>query len=701
MKQSMAATVPDDKSMSPYLDDLHFIFTSDRVRNAAVTGPFGSGKSSLINYVMHSDKFKSTKIAVLSTINFIDPTHRGLKNTNEYRNSIELGILNQLIQYSKEFDLASAGVGCLSVPINKKRKLFVAIYLSIMFLIGTLVYSESLFESIVIRVSLLLLFSLMVGMVGYFTLSFLGGINTIKKLSVSEFEIELDNNGVSVIDQNLQTIINLIISSSCDCFVFEDLDRAPDVAPMIIEELVFLNRCVNLRKGESENPVKFIYLISDDLYISDERVKLFDFILPVVPYVDLFSAKEHLIDNVVKYKLNISNELINAIAPGFSEARLVVDFFNEIMSYKSVLGLANEEDDDGLAAVVAYKIFFPDDFALFQQQKGFLYSLLVEANLLSALVGLKPIPIVYKYKEGSKRLALLSRIFMNNEELHLIDELNIDNSTIVDDRRYPVIKNLIIQQSLSPGLINYISHGSSSLSWRDAWFLSSISSGNNGLGWEYQIDSCPSIVSLLSDVDFATKKSLDNFYLFDFLLRSPENKVAAKLESELHKLQFKNDFSFILNYLNSEIYNSGERIEKFEASISNYLLSLLQNSESIDIDPEALALLLFIDAPFLLAYNEELFNLSCPLVIDAMECIDWRLDVKQRNKLLEVISDNNAYIDDSRLPEINLFDKCYEVDLSGELSEREYLVINSISKNNDASPRIIDRFNSINTDNKY
>ena len=84
-----------------------------------------------------------------------------------------------------------------------------------------------------------------------------------------------------------------------------------------------------------------------------------------------------------------------------------------------------------------------------------------------------------------------------------------------------------------------------------------------------------------------------------------------------------------------------------------------------------------------------------------MECIDWRLDVKQRNKLLEVISDNNAYIDDSRLPEINLFDKCYEVDLSGELSEREYLVINSISKNNDASPRIIARLNSINTDNKY
>lgn len=700
MKQSMAATIPDDKSMSPYLDDLHFIFTSDRVRNAAVTGPFGSGKSSLINFVMHSDKFKSTKIAVLSTINFIDPTHRGLKNTNEYRNSIELGILNQLIQYSKEFDLASAGVGCLSVPFKKNRNIFVAIFLSIMLLIGTLVYSEPLFESIAIRVLLLFLFSLTVGMAVYFILSFLGGIYSIKKLSVSEFAIELDNNGVSIIDQNLQTIINLIISSNCDCFVFEDLDRAPDVAPMIIEELIFLNRCVNLRRSESENPVKFIYLISDDLYSSDDRVKLFDFILPVVPYIDLFSAKEHLIDNVAKYELDISNELINAIASGFTEARLVVDFLNEILTYKSVLGLTNK-DDEGLAAVVAYKIFFPDDFAMFQQRKGFLYSLLVDANILSALVGVKPFSINYKFREGSKRLALLSRIFMNNEELHLIDELNIDNSTIVDDRRYPVIKNLIIQQSLSPGLINYISHGSSSLSWRDAWFLSSISSGNNGLGWEYQIDSCPSIVSLLSDVDFATKKSLDNFYLFDFLLRSPENKVAAKLESELHKLQFKNDFSFVLNYLNSEIYNSGERIEKFEASISNYLLSLLQNSESIDIDPEALALLLFIDAPFLLAYNEELFNLSCPLVIDAMECIDWRLDVKQRNKLLEVISDNNAFIDDSRLPEINLFDKCYEVDLSGGLSEREYLVINSISKNNDASPRIIARLNSINTDNKY
>lgn len=136
----------------------------------------------------------------------------------------------------------------------------------------------------------------------------------------------------------------------------------------------------------------------------------------------------------------------------------------------------------------------------------------------------------------------------------------------------------------------------------------------------------------------------------------------------------------------------------FEASISNYLISLLQNSESIDIDPEALALLLFIDAPFLLTYNKDLFYLSCPLVIDAMECIDWRLDIKQRTKLLEVISDNDAYIDDSKLPEITLIDKCYEVDRYGGLSEREYFVINSISKTNDAHPRIMVKVNTNNYD---
>lgn len=697
MKQSMAATVPDDKSMSPYLDDLYFIFTSDQVRNAAVTGPFGSGKSSLINYVMHSDRFKRTKIAVLSTINFIDPAHRALKNATEYRNSIELGILNQLIQYSKEFDLASAGVGCLSVPIKKHNKLVAAIYLSIILLIGTLAFSESLFDSTVIRVSLLSLFSFMVGLAVYFMLSLLGGINSIKKLSVSEFAIELDNNGVSVIDQNLQVIINLIISSNCDCFVFEDLDRASDVAPMIIEELVFLNRCVNLRRGERENPVKFIYLISDDLYTSDDRVKLFDFILPVVPYVDLFSAKEHLIDNVVKYEFHISNELINAIAPGFSEARLVVDFFNEIMTYKSVLGLTNE-DDEGLAAVVAYKIFFPDDFAMFQQREGFLYTLLVEADLYSAYVGAKPFSISCKFRDGSDRLGFLSYIFLNNEELQLMDKLNIDNSSVVHVRRFSVIKNLLIQQSLSPALINFISHGSSSLSWRDAWFLSSISSVNNGLGWEYKIDSCSSVVSLLSDVDFATKNSLNNFYIFDFLLRSPEEKYSKKLQSEIIKLEHMNNAPFILNYLNSDIYKSGERIVNFEISVSNYLVSLFQNSGSIDIDPEAVALLLFLNAPYLLAYNDELFYLGCPLVIDAMECIDWRLDVKQRSKLLKVISDNGAFFDDSRLPEISLIDKCYEVDRYGGLSEREYFVINSISKTNDAHPRIMVKLNTNNYD---
>lgn len=96
---------------------------------------------------------------------------------------------------------------------------------------------------------------------------------------------------------------------------------------------------------------------------------------------------------------------------------------------------------------------------------------------------------------------------------------------------------------------------------------------------------------------------------------------------------------------------------------------------------------MFIDAPYLLAYDEELFYLSYPLVIDAMDRIDWRLDTKQRNKLLEVISDNNAYIDVSRLPDIDLIDKCYEVDRCGGLFKREYFIINSISKTNDARSR--------------
>lgn len=687
MKQSMAPTVPDTQSVEPYLDDLDFIFNSDRVLNAAVTGPFGSGKSTLINFASHSDRFKGTNIAILSTTNFIDPAYGVLKDFTEYRDSIELGILNQLIQYSKDFDLIGAGVSCLNIPIRKNSKIVAAIYLSILLLVGTLAYSESLFESTAIRVSLLLLFSLMVGIAVYFVLSFFGGINSIKKLSVSEFAIELDNNGVSVIDQNLQTLINLIISSNYDCFVFEDLERAPDVAPTIIEELVFLNRCVNLRKSESQNPVKFIYLISDDLYNSDDRVKLFDFILPVVPYVDLFSAKEHLFTSVSRYELSISNELINAIAPGFSEARLVVDYFNEFLTYKSVLGLTNE-DDDGLAAVVAYKIFFPSDFALFQQRKGFLYALLVESNLYSALDGLMPFTIYFHLREGSKRLALLSHIFMNNKEIDFINKLNIDDSAITEDRRFIVIKNLIIQQRLSPALINYISHGPSSLSWRDAWFIFSVSSENNEPEWEYKIDSCSSVVSLLSEVDFATNDSLNNFYIFDFLLRSPGKEITNKWKAAINKIQNRNDFPFLLNYLKSDIYKRGDCAVNFENSVSKYLLSLLQNSDSIDIDFEALTLLLFIDAPFLLTYSNELFNLSFPLVIDSMERINWRLDMNQREKLLKVLSDNNVYIDASRLPEIDLFDNCSAIDSNGELSEREFIITDSITKSNDSHPTV-------------
>ncbi|MCV5179985.1 hypothetical protein OFC21_31685, partial [Escherichia coli] len=75
--------------------------------------------------------------------------------------------------------------------------------------------------------------------------------------------------------------------------IFEDLDRHNDGAIFIklreINQLI--NNCL-----PTDNPVRFIYAVRDNLFITPEsRTKFFDFVIPVIPVMDSENASEHFL----------------------------------------------------------------------------------------------------------------------------------------------------------------------------------------------------------------------------------------------------------------------------------------------------------------------------------------------------------------------------------------------------------------------
>ncbi|MDQ0567876.1 YobI family P-loop NTPase [Mycoplasma yeatsii] len=111
---------------------------------------------------------------------------------------------------------------------------------------------------------------------------------TIKEIDLKGLKSNLNENedkGESIFEKDIKKIIYLLYQSKADYVVFEDLDRYKNID--VFENLKQLNNLLNnYCKVKNENRVvKFIYMISDDLFDKESKTKFFDFILPISPVI--------------------------------------------------------------------------------------------------------------------------------------------------------------------------------------------------------------------------------------------------------------------------------------------------------------------------------------------------------------------------------------------------------------------------------
>lgn len=433
-----------------YNEALDYVFKNNDITNVAISGSYSSGKSSVIkSYKRNHKEYKFLHILLASfettgnTKKKDDETNQNStmnENTKIEEPALEGKILNQLLH---QIDPSKIPQTNFRVKKNISEKsiikvtafivIFIICLLHILFfakwelLVSELIQIKNLsfFDLTTSVVSLLASGTGLIGIIGYFIFSVMKiqkNKNLFKRFSVQGNEIEIfERSDESYFDKYLNEVLYLFDNSGADVIVFEDMDRYN--ANEIFQRLREVNTLVNVKRmKENRIPLRFFYLLRDDIFVSKDRTKFFDFMVPVVPVIDSSNSYDQFIEHFKKGGIfnKLDNQFLQRIALYVDDMRILKNIYNEFMIYYSRIG-NTDQDHNKLLAMIVYKNIFPRDFAETQLNKGFVFTVInSKEDIINSEIG----DINNHINELESKIELC-----NKEHLQNVDELGMIYST--------------------------------------------------------------------------------------------------------------------------------------------------------------------------------------------------------------------------------------------------------------------------------
>lgn len=398
-----------------YLNELDQGLIDKDMKNIALSGPYGVGKSSILktyikkrpiynyinislaNFEMSIDKNLNNIIEKEpkgSIGNYDQNSDTEIENKSSITNQLEASILKQMfykvhhkkIPYSRYKRIKN---------LNTHNIIFNIIKIIVLLLLGTFLYNPQILKNIInIKIndykdtnSMIL-----IAMIGIFTWIgidiIIKGIKYIKStlkfnnIKTKNIDISHIDNKESIFNKNIEEILYFFEVTEYDVIIFEDLDRFNNIE--IFTKLRELNGLVN-NSEQIKRKITFIYSIRDDIFNDyKDRTKFFDFIIPIVPIVNSSNSEKYIKDRL--NHLKISEELIENISMYIDDMRTLKNICNEFKIYKSIV---NYQDIDKLFSIIVYKNIYPRDFSQLQFNKGLLSNVLRFENRESFLRDIK------------------------------------------------------------------------------------------------------------------------------------------------------------------------------------------------------------------------------------------------------------------------------------------------------------------------
>lgn len=376
-----------------YLVALEWALNNKRVKNIALAGPYGAGKSSIIETYLKQHpavKEKSLRISMATFAENAVNEDETSKKIDIGHDEIEHGILKQLF-YKVDYKM---------IPQSRYRKLhkirwrriwvyligFITIISLMEYIFFPMVFKSSIEKIIAAGSSIklpsivsLLLFGVMVliilaiAAILYRTILSHFKVKEIKLPVDSIVKSEEDLNE-TVFNKNLDEIIYFFEETKYRIVFFEDLDRLEDSS--IFVHLRELNTILN-NYNVIKEPIIFVYAVKDDIFSNTDRTKFFEFIVPVIPIINSTNSGEVLLEKLdASNKMGITHEISHSfvldVSPYISDMRILHNIYNEFVVYKKTLrtGQGLKLSDESMMALIIFKNLYPHDFADIQIERG-------------------------------------------------------------------------------------------------------------------------------------------------------------------------------------------------------------------------------------------------------------------------------------------------------------------------------------------
>lgn len=381
-----------------YLDALDFVIENENIKNAAISGHYGSGKSSI--WQTYKNMRKINNVIYISLGDYCQGDEEGNSISR-----IEKQILTQILTQVNQKDIP---LSKYKLKSNKNKctisKYLLASFSFIVSILGWFVKTEITSAYMVnMEKYLRIIFILFVLPLLYLLYRiFKGELFQISKINLKIAEANAqtpEEKDESIFDKDIKEIIYILKSSNVKYVVFEDLDRYDNVLIFSkMRELNFLLNATHDRKdsilqkmicylksffskknGEIGNNIKFIYLVRDDLFDIQTRSKFFDFILPVIPIVDSENSEGKLME-YFKDNNNIPDKkVLRKISIFIDDMRILKNIVNEYNIYSEILLPQKLNlDKNKLFSIIVLKNIFPEEFSLLQRDRGYIFNIFRE-----------------------------------------------------------------------------------------------------------------------------------------------------------------------------------------------------------------------------------------------------------------------------------------------------------------------------------
>lgn len=431
---------PDSYKSVQELNEVLSSAEKHKIRNVALTGPFGSGKSSVL-VTLQEDFSKGRNYLPISlatlqaneednTTESDDKTSDDEKRIENLNRKIEYSILQQLIYREKAKTVPNSRFR--RIVHLSKWELFIYPLSVILSLICFFILFEPSFAKVdsiynffswgdtwnvifdLFAVGWLL--SMLFVTIRYVFRSYSN--SKLNKLNLKDAEIEVVENN-SIFNRHLDEILYFFQVTEYDVVIIEDLDRFG--TPNIFLKLRELNQLINESKIVGRH-ITFVYAVKDDIFKDEERTKFFDYIITIIPVINPSNSKDKL---KAALKANdcedgISDDDLSEMAFFVQDMRILTNIVNEYRQYRDKLCTTNgaQLSKTKLLAMIVYKNYYPQDFALLHRRDGKVYQCLSSkrAFIKDALN-----KITLKKKElDVKKSSFLMNLHLNIQELRIV-----------------------------------------------------------------------------------------------------------------------------------------------------------------------------------------------------------------------------------------------------------------------------------------